>query len=206
MVIKAVNDKLGESVSKMVETAELYVNVLNAAYSEFKDLKSTTEKSNKEAKSIFLTTSSISDELSKISFSSSTTDIGTLMVAVVTKIQEEYAKETMDLTGLLVTIGETVNSELGSSMGSESVSRGVLLVNVAKSMVDNIDSSDKTEGMTAIVKILSSALDVIKEGSVSSSTDIGSLTIMMCRNVQEAFAEESVIFKVEFNTTKHSRV
>jgi len=29
VVIKAVNDKLGESVSKMVETAELYVNVLN---------------------------------------------------------------------------------------------------------------------------------------------------------------------------------
>merc|ERR1719192_1608924 len=97
VVIKAVNEKLGESVSKMVETAELYVNVLNAVYSEFKDLKSTTEKSNKEAKSIFLTISSISDELSKISSLSSTTDIGTLMVAVVTKIQAEYAKETMDL-------------------------------------------------------------------------------------------------------------
>merc|ERR1712042_122504 len=64
VVVSAVNEKLK---STLVETAELYSETTSTIYKEFKDIKSTTESSNKEAKSIFLTTSSLADGLSKIS-------------------------------------------------------------------------------------------------------------------------------------------
>merc|ERR1719495_2518059 len=148
--------------------------------------------------SIFLTISSLADELSEISSesseSSSSTDVGKVIVAVTKNIQEAYAKDTVDLTALLVTVGTTLDTELGSTMGSESVARGTLLVNMASAMVENTESSERTEGMTTIVTILTSVVDVIKEGEVSSDTDVGGLTVELCKNMGDAYAEETVSY------------
>merc|ERR1719430_2066522 len=62
VVINAVTEKVE---STMVKTAELYAMTTSTIYKEFKDIKSTSESSNKEAMSIFLTISSLADELSE---------------------------------------------------------------------------------------------------------------------------------------------
>merc|ERR1712106_618167 len=115
-------------------------------------------------------------------------------VAVTTKIQEAYAEDTVDLTALLVSVGDTLNTELGTVEGAESVARATLLVNMATAMVKNTASSEKTEGMTSIVTILTSVVEIIKEGKVSDTTDVGGATIAMCQNIQEAYVEESVSY------------
>merc|ERR1712106_1038215 len=115
-------------------------------------------------------------------------------VAVTTKIQEAYAEDTVDLTALLVSVGDTLNTELGTVEGADSVARATLLVNMATAMVKNTASSEKTEGMTSIVTILTSVVEIIKEGEVSDTTDVGSATIAMCQNIQEAYDEESVSY------------
>merc|ERR1712106_1216477 len=108
-------------------------------------------------------------------------------VAVTTKIQEAYAEDTVDLTALLVSVGDTLNTELGTVEGADSVARATLLVNMATAMVKNTASSEKTEGMTSIVSILTSVVEIIKEGEVSDTTDVGGATVAMCQNIQEAY-------------------
>merc|ERR1719474_553393 len=79
-VTKTVNDELGSTVSRKVETMKLYSNALKAIFSLFKDLSSLTEKEEKEAKTIIRLINAFSNTISN------NVDAGEIAVATVSSL------------------------------------------------------------------------------------------------------------------------